>query len=75
MKASEDVEAAIQHVTLPSRRSPEMDELETQFRDALMVKVDLKLNAKGKGTLVLHFNDQEELESLYSRLMKRDEQV
>ena len=75
MKASEDVEAAIQHVTLPSRRSPEMDELETQFRNALMVKVDLKLNAKGKGTLVLHFNDQEELESLYSRLMKRDEQV
>jgi ParB family chromosome partitioning protein len=51
-----------------------LDALETQFRNALMVKVDLKLNARGKGTLVLHFNDQEELENLYSRLVKQEEQ-
>jgi ParB family chromosome partitioning protein len=74
IKASENIEAAVQHVTAPPRRSSELDELETQFRNALMVKVDLKLNAKGKGTIVLHFNDQEELESLYTRLIKRDEQ-
>ena len=74
MKASENIEAAVQHVTGPARRPSELDALETQFRNALMVKVDLKLNAKGKGTLVLHFNDQEELENLYSRLVKQEEQ-
>ncbi len=74
IKASENIEAAVQHMTTPPRRSAELDELETQFRNALMVKVDLKLNAKGKGTIVLHFNDQEELESLYARLIKQGEQ-
>lgn len=73
IKAAEDIESAIQRVTSPSRRSPEQEELETLFRNALMVKVDLKWNAKGKGTLVLHFNDPEELENLYSRLVKREE--
>jgi ParB family chromosome partitioning protein len=72
LKASEQIEAAIQNVTSSPRRSPEMVDLEAQFRDALMVKVDLKCNTKGKGTLVLHFNDQEELENLYSRLVKQD---
>jgi ParB family transcriptional regulator, chromosome partitioning protein len=74
MKASENIEAAVQQITGPARRPSELDALETQFRNALMVKVDLKLNAKGKGTLVLHFNDQEELENLYSRLVKQEEQ-
>jgi ParB family chromosome partitioning protein len=53
-----------------TRRSAELEDLETQFRNALMVKVDLRRNAKGKGTLVLHFNNQDELERLYSRLVK-----
>ncbi|WP_052890923.1 ParB/RepB/Spo0J family partition protein [Thermogemmatispora carboxidivorans] len=60
----------------PSRtapvRSPDLEELESQFRNSLMVKVDLRCNAKGKGTLVLHFNNQEELERLYARLVKND---
>lgn len=73
IKASENIEAAIQHVSTPTHRSPEMEALETHFRHALMVKVDLKCNAKGKGTLVLHFNDQEELEGLYHRLLKNAE--
>ncbi|HZO71104.1 MAG TPA: ParB/RepB/Spo0J family partition protein [Ktedonobacteraceae bacterium] len=73
IKAAEDIESAIQRVTNSPRRSPEQEELETLFRNALMVKVDLKWNAKGKGTLVLHFNDPEELENLYSRLVKREE--
>jgi ParB family chromosome partitioning protein len=54
----------------PPRRSAELADLETQFRNALMVKVDLKSNVKGKGTLVLHFNNQDELERLYNRLVK-----
>ncbi len=73
IKAAEDIDSAIQQVTASPRRSPEQEELETLFRNALMVKVDLKWNAKGKGTLVLHFNDPEELENLYSRLVKREE--
>lgn len=54
-----------------SHRSADIDDLETQFRNALMVKVDLKCNTKGKGTLVLHFNNQDELERLYSQLVKQ----
>ncbi len=72
IKAAE--RAAGQEVTAsPPRRSPEIEDLETQFRNALMVKVDLKRNTKGKGTLVLHFNNQEELERLYNRLVKHEE--
>ncbi len=70
-KNKEDVDAVIERMTTPQTRPPEERELETHFRDALMMKVDLKKNAKGKGTLVLHFNDQDELERLYSRLVKQ----
>jgi ParB family chromosome partitioning protein len=73
IKASQDIEAAVQQVTASPKRAPELAELETHFRNALMVKVDLKCNPKGKGTLVLHFNTQDELESLYGRLVKREE--
>lgn len=62
-----------QPVSAAPRRAAELDELEAQFRNALMVKVDLRSNKKGKGTLVLHFNNQDELERLYSRLVKFDE--
>jgi ParB family chromosome partitioning protein len=72
-KAQENIEEAVQNVAITPRQPSDNAGLETDFRNALMVKVDLKLNAKGKGTLVLHFNDQEELESLYSRLVKREE--
>ena len=57
----------------PVRRSADVEDLETQFRNALTVKVDLKYNAKGKGTLVLHFNNQEELERLYGQLVKKEQ--
>ncbi len=73
IKSKEDVEAVIERITTPQPRNTEVQELETHFRDALMVKVDLKKNAKGKGTLVLHFNDQNELERLYSKLVKQRE--
>ena len=72
-KAQENIEEAIQNIAVTPKQTSVQNDLEADFRNALMVKVDLKQNAKGKGTLVLHFNDQEELESLYSRLVKREE--
>ncbi len=58
-------------VTPAQSRSPDLEDLEAQFRTALMVKVDLRRNRKGKGTLVLHFNNEDELERLYSRLVRQ----
>ncbi len=71
IKAAQRADTAVQDLTPKSSRSADIDDLETQFRNALMVKVDLKYNTKGKGTLVLHFNNQEELERLYSQLIKQ----
>lgn len=70
IKAAQRADATLQNVTASSHRSADLEELETQFRNALMLKVDLKYNSKGKGTLVLHFNNQDELERLYSQLVK-----
>lgn len=72
-RAGAAAEERLAQSTLPPRQSAEIVDLEAQFRDALTVKVDLKYNAKGKGMLVLHFNNQEELERLYSQLVKREE--
>src|SRR5207244_8731402 len=74
IKAAERADAAALEISPPPpQRSPELDDLETQFRDALMVKVDLKRRAKGKGTVVLHCNNKYELERLYTRLVKHAE--
>src|SRR5713101_3402375 len=81
IKATERATTTVQHPSInrgstlipPSQRSADLDELETQFRNALTLKVDLKCNAKGKGTLVLHFNNQDELERLYNKLVKQEE--
>ena len=75
IKAAQDIDVASQQVmaSRAGRRSPEDEDIETQFRHTLMIKVDLKRNAKGKGTIVLHFNDEEELERLYTRIVKHVE--
>lgn len=73
MQKAENVEKVVQSMQSSPRLSAQVESLTTDFRDALMVKVDLKCNAKGKGTLVLHFNNQEELEGLYQRLVKYEE--
>jgi ParB family chromosome partitioning protein len=73
MKTEENIEKAVESVTSQPQHSSEIESLTTDFRNALMVKVDLRCNAKGKGTLVLHFNSQEELEGLYNRLVKHEE--
>ena len=72
IKAAERADRAT-HVSSTPLRSPEIEDLEAQFRNALMVKVDLKRNTKGKGTLVLHFNSEDELERLYNRLVQHAE--
>ena len=72
LKAAERANAAQGMQATPAqKRSPDLDDLETQFRTALMVKVDLRRNRKGKGTLVLHFNNEDELERLYTRLVRQ----
>lgn len=73
IKAAENIEEAAQQIAAVTRRSPELERLEAKFRNSLMVKVDVKQNEKGKGTIVLHFNNQEELDTLYERLTKKDE--
>jgi ParB family transcriptional regulator, chromosome partitioning protein len=73
IKAAERADVAQELSASPPKRSAELEDLESQFRNALMVKVDLKRSTKGKGTLVLHFNNQDELERLYSRLVKHEE--
>src|SRR5437764_398367 len=76
IKAAERVEGSDPEKRLlspDSGHSAELGELEAHFRNSLMVKVDLKCNTRGKGTLVLHFNGQDELDRLYNRLVKSEE--
>jgi ParB family chromosome partitioning protein len=73
IKAAENIDEAVNKVKPAPQRSAEIEELESHFRNALMAKVDLKYSPKGKGTLVVHFNSQEELESLYNRLVKHEQ--
>ena len=78
IKATERAEgsdAAKNSRSLISSRVAELEELEAHFRNSLMVKVDLKCNTKGKGTLVLHFNSQDELDRLYNQLVKPEEYI
>lgn len=73
IKAAERDAPSMLRITSTPSRSADLADLETQFRNALTVKVDLKYTTKGKGTLVLHFNNQDELDRLYSRLVKHEE--
>ena len=74
MKDTQKLEKTSKEVSnTPAQRSSELESLENHFREALMVKVNLKRNAQGKGTLVLHFNNQNELENLYNKLVKHEE--
>lgn len=73
IKAAENIDEAVNKIKPAPQRSAEVEELESHFRNALMAKVDLKYSPKGKGTLVVHFNSQEELESLYDRLVKHEQ--
>src|SRR5260370_30347179 len=71
IKAAESANGALQEGSVAAPRRPaEIEDLEAQFREALMVKVDLKRNTRGKGTLVLQFTNQDELDRLYTRLRK-----
>jgi len=53
----------------PSRRpSPEVQELESRFREALSTKVSLRRKGKG-GQLVIYFYSEEELGALYEHIV------
>jgi ParB family chromosome partitioning protein len=53
----------------PDRRpSPEVQELESQFREALSTKVSLRRKGKG-GQLVIYFYSEEELGALYEHIV------
>src|SRR5881227_2042053 len=73
IKAAERADLAKHPPSSIYPRRAELDDLEARFRNSLMVKVDLRCNTKGKGTLVMNFNNQDELERLYSRLVSPEE--
>jgi ParB family chromosome partitioning protein len=50
--------------------SPELQALEEDFRSRLGTKVQLIRNRKGRGRLVIHFYNQEDLEALYGVIVE-----
>lgn len=57
----------------PPRRpslSPELQALEADFRERLGTKVQLVHSRKGRGRLVIHFYNQEDLEALYDLIVR-----
>jgi ParB family chromosome partitioning protein len=50
--------------------SPELQALEADFRTRLGTKVQLFRNTKGRGRLVIHFYNEEDLESLYDIIVE-----
>ncbi len=56
-----------------SRGSHRLLALEDEFRKALAVKVQLRQNAKGRGSLTIFFNDDEELHRLYELIVARQD--
>jgi ParB family chromosome partitioning protein len=70
-------EATVQHQ--PERKSQPQAPMssnhwiEDDFRSKLAMKVQLRQNSKGKGSLTIFFNDQEELHRLYEIIVVRQE--
>jgi len=62
------LQAVTQSVTRQRTRSAETEALERQFRESLGTKVDLFRSRKG-GKLVIHFYSEEDLQTLYERLV------
>lgn len=75
--ARQYAEIAVQHEperkTQPQASMDFIRSLEAEFRNALAVKVQLRRNAKGQGSLTLFFNDEEELQRLYEMLVARQD--
>jgi ParB family chromosome partitioning protein len=49
--------------------SPELEALESQFRDALNTRVRLTRSKEGRGRLIVYYYSDEELEHLYHRIV------
>ena len=56
----------------PAAVSPRIQELESQFRAWLGLKIKLTSNDKGKGKLVIQFNSNDDFERVYQALKPRD---
>ena len=68
------IEAALQSRRRPSRRgpraqSPETRLLEEEFTRAIEMKARLQRTVKGKGSLTLFFTNEQQLQTLYERLV------
>lgn len=70
-------EATVQHQ--PERKSQPQAPMssnrwiEDDFRDKLAMKVQLRQNSRGKGSLTIFYNDQEELHRLYEIIVVRQD--
>ena len=53
-------------------RSPETEALESEFREAMGTRVELFRTRKG-GRLVIHFYSEDDLQTLYERLVQADD--
>jgi ParB family chromosome partitioning protein len=53
----------------PPPVSPQTQSLEKAFRESLGTKVSLQRNKQGRGRIVIHFYSDEELQSLYDRII------
>jgi ParB family chromosome partitioning protein len=53
----------------PPPASPHTQSLEKAFRESLGTKVSLQRNKQGRGRIVIHFYSDEELQSLYDRII------
>lgn len=62
------LQSAAQLAAPQRTRSPETEALEREFREALGTKVDLFRSRKG-GRLIIHFYSEEDLQTLYERLV------
>ena len=72
-------EVSVQHQSEPKPQQQDSVDfnlnrsLETEFRSALALKVQLRRNAKDKGSLTIFFNNEEELQRLYEILVARQD--
>jgi ParB family chromosome partitioning protein len=76
------IEVSVQHQPQPQPQAqPQANEeyfnltrtLETEFIRALALKVQLRRNAKDRGSLTIFFNNEEELQKLYEILVARQD--
>ena len=51
-----------------SRRSPELEALESDISERLGARIDIQYDKKGRGKLVIHYNSLDELDGIIEHL-------